>query len=220
MARQEYVQDYVYIVLIKALTGLGKVGRKITKYDYTHIALSMDEKLDDFITFSRKKHYSPFESGYMHETRDCYIFGRNEKVKIKVFKLPVKKENLKKINTYIKKIEKDPEYIFNLYSMLTMPIINGFRIYKAHNCMSFIAKIIELSQVVSMDKRYYKYTIKDMDELLSNFLYYEDYIRKYKDDNKNYMDRIGIIKNIKFFCILNGKLLYRMIRKGGKSHAR
>lgn len=104
--------------------------------------------------------------------------------------------------------------------MLTMPIINGLRIYKAHNCMSFIAKIIELSQVVSMDKRYYKYTIKDMDELLSNFLYYEDYIRKYKDDNKNYMDRIGVIKNIKFFCILNGKLLYRMVRKGGKSHAR
>lgn len=212
--------NYIYVVLVKALTGLGKFARLTGKYEYTHIAVCLDEKLDKFYTFSRKKHYSPFESGYMHETRDCYIFGSNEKVKIKVFKLPVKKENLKKINTYIKKIEKDPEYIFNLYSMLTMPIINGFRIYKAHNCMSFIAKIIELSQVVSMDKRYYKYTIKDMDELLSNFLYYEDYIRKYKDDNKNYMDRIGVIKNIKFFCILNGKLLYRMVRKGGKSHAR
>lgn len=211
-------QEYVYIVLIKALTGLGTVGRKITKYEYTHIALSMDEKLDDFITFSRKKHYSPFESGFMHETRDCYIFGSNEKVKIKAFKLPVQKENLNKINIYIRKIEKDPEYIFNLYSMITMPIIHGFRIYKTHNCMSFIGKIIELSQVVPMDKRYYKYSIKDMDELLGNYLYYEDYISKSKDENENYMNRIGVLENIKLFSVINGKLLYRMVIKGWKQH--
>lgn len=212
-------QEYVYIVLIKALTGLGKVGRKITKYEYTHIALCRDEKLDDFITFSRKKHYSPFDSGYMHETRDCYIFGNNEKVKVKVFKLPVKNENLDKINTYIRTIEEDSEYIFNLYSMLTMPIIHGFRIFKAHNCMSFIGKIISLSEVVSMDKGYYKYTIKEMDELLSEYFYFEDYISKCKEENKNYMDKISVTKNIKLFCILNGQLLYRMVIKGGKDYA-
>lgn len=211
-------QKYVYILLVNSHTGLGSVCRKITNYEYTHIALCMDEKLDDFITFSRKKHYSPFESGFMHETRDCYIFGSNEKVKIKVFKLPVKNENRKKIKAYIKSIEKDSEYIFNLYSMITMPVFHGFRIYKAHNCMSFIGKILELSQVVPMDKRYYQYTIKEMDELLSAYLYYEGCIRKYKEENKTYMDRVGILKNIKLFFILNGKLLYRMRIKGGKEH--
>ena len=59
-------QDYIYIVLVKAMTGLGKFARKFSKYEYTHIAVCLNDKLDDFITFSRKKHYTPFDSGFMH----------------------------------------------------------------------------------------------------------------------------------------------------------
>ena len=37
--------EYIYIVLVKALTGLGRIARKITRYEYTHIAISLDENL-------------------------------------------------------------------------------------------------------------------------------------------------------------------------------
>ena len=45
-------ENNIYIVLIKAHTGLGKISRKITKYDYSHISISMDESFTDFVTFS------------------------------------------------------------------------------------------------------------------------------------------------------------------------
>ena len=54
-------------------------------------------------------------------------------------------------------INNDNEYIFNLYSMATMSLFHGFRIYKAHNCMSFVSKILKLSKSVNMTKKYYKY---------------------------------------------------------------
>ena len=95
--------DYIYIVLVKALTGLGKFARRFSKYEYTHIAVCINKNIDDFITFSRKKHYTPFNSGFMHETLDCYAFGNNEKIKLKIFKLPVTIENKKIIEQYIKK---------------------------------------------------------------------------------------------------------------------
>ena len=57
-----------------------------------------------------------------------------------------------------------------------------------------------------------------MDELLGNYLYYEDYISKSKDENENYMNRIGVLENIKLFSVINGKLLYRMVIKGWKQH--
>ncbi len=206
-------KDYIYIVLVKALTTLGKFARTFSNYEYTHIAVCLDNKLDDFITFSRHKHYSPFDSGFMHETLDCYAFGKNNKVKLKIFKLPV--DNKKEIEDYINKIENDKEYMFNIYSMATMPLLHGFRIYKSLNCMSFVSKIIELSNTVSLSKKYYKYSIKELDTLLTNYLYKEEYFYKKKILTKNYMNHVSLITNIKSFLILNGKLLYRIIFKRG-----
>ena len=207
--------EYIYIVLIKALTGLGKFSRKITKYEYTHIAVSFDDNLDDFITFSRKNHYSPFDAGFMHEKKEHYAFGRNTKVKVKIFKIPVSKEDKIKINEYVQKIENDKEYIFNLYSMITMPILHGIKIYKAHNCMSFVSKILELSNSIKLEKRYYKYNIKEIDKLLENYLLKECYLNK-KQEDKSYMTKKGIIFNIKMFFKLNGQLIYRIIFKRRK----
>ena len=208
-------QDYIYIVLVKAMTGLGKFARKFSKYEYTHIAVCLNDKLDDFITFSRKKHYTPFDSGFMHENMDCYAFGNNEKIKLKIFKVPVTLDSKQSIIKYISKIENDKDYIFNLYSMATMSLFHGFRIYKALNCMSFVSKIIELSKSVSMSKKYYKYNIKELDILLSNYKYKEDYFYKTKIENKNYMDKVSFVSNILMFFKLNGKLLHRIFSKRG-----
>ena len=54
-------EEYIYVVLVKALTGLGKFARCFSKYDYTHIAVCLNDKFDDFITFSRRKHFAPFD---------------------------------------------------------------------------------------------------------------------------------------------------------------
>lgn len=207
--------DYIYIVLVKALTGLGKFARRFSKYEYTHIAVCINKNIDDFITFSRKKHYTPFNSGFMHETLDCYAFGNNEKIKLKIFKLPVTIENKKIIEQYIKKVANDNEYIFNLYSMATMSLFHGFRIYKAHNCMSFVSKILKLSKSVNMTKKYYKYSIKDIDIILSDYKYKEEYFYKTKIQNKDYMDKVSFISNVGMFFRLNGKLLYRIFSKRG-----
>lgn len=214
MKKKENQNNYIYVVLVKALTGLGKFARLTSKYDYTHIAVCLDENLEEFYTFSRRKHYSPFDCGYMIETLDCYAFGKHKDVKLKMFKVPVAKENKEKIEKYIENISKDSKYIFNFYSMITMSIFHGFKIYKAHNCMSFVSEIIELSDTVNMSKPYYKYNIKEIDELLSEYLYKEDFFEKKKTETKDYMNYVGLIKNTIYFIKLNSKLIYRLIVKG------
>lgn len=214
MKKKENQNDYIYVVLVKALTGLGKFARLTSKYDYTHIAVCLDEKFDKFYTFSRRKHYSPFDCGFMIETLDCYAFGKHKDIKLKIFKVPVLKENKEKIEEYIENISKDSKYIFNFYSMITMSIFHGFKIYKAHNCMSFVSKIIELSDTVNMSKPYYKYNIKEIDELLAGYLYKEDFFDKKEIETKGYMNYVGLIKNTLYFINLNSKLIYRLIAKG------
>ena len=214
MKKKESQNNYIYVVLVKALTGLGKFARLTSKYEYTHIAVCLDENLDKFYTFSRRKHYSPFDSGYMIETLDCYAFGKNKNVKLKVFKMPVSKVNKEKIEEYINRVSNDSNYIFNFYSMITMPIFHGFKVYKAHNCMSFVSEIIKLTESVNLSKPYYKYNIKEIDTLLSEYMYKEDFFERKKIETPNYMDYVGIIKNILHFGKLNGKIIYRIVVKG------
>lgn len=202
----------VYVVLIKAMTGLGVFARKIFKYPYTHIAVCLDEDLEDFITFSRRKHFAPFDAGFMHEKREHYAFGKHKSFQAKVFKLPVSEENFEKIKAYILSIENDDEYIFNIFSMITMGLFHGVRIYKALNCMSFTAKIIELSEVTKLDRQYYKYNIKEMDALLRDNLWKEEEFNKNKDDEM-YMSRKVWLENIGLYFILNGQILFRMLFK-------
>lgn len=218
MQKKEIQNNYIYVVLVKALTGLGEFARLTGKYEYTHIAVCLDEKLNKFYTFSRKKHYSPFDCGYMVETLDCYAFGKHEKIKLKVFKIPVSQDNKKEIEKYIKKVSTDSKYMFNFFSMITMSIFHGFKIYKTHNCMSFVSKVIELSDTIKMLKPYYKYNIKELDNLLIDYFYKEDYYKKEKIETINYMERVGLIRNIIYFVKLNINLLYRMIMRGKEEY--
>ncbi len=214
MKKKENLNNYIYVVLVKALTGLGKFARLTSKYDYTHVAICLDEEFDEFYTFSRRKHYSPFDCGFMIEALDCYAFGKHKDVKLKIFKVPVSKENKEKIEKYIENVSRDSEYIFNFFSTITMSILHGFKIYKAHNCMSFVSKIIELSDTINMSKAYYKYNIKEIDQLLTEYLYKEEFFDKNKIETKGYMNYVGLVKNTLYFINLNGKLIYRLIAKG------
>lgn len=214
MKKKDNQNNYIYIVLVRAITGLGKFARFTSNYEYTHTAVCLDEKLDKFYTFSRRKHYSPFDCGFMIETIDCYAFGNNKNVKLKIFKVPVSIENKKKITDFINKVSNDQDYIFNFFSMITMPIFHGFKIYKTHNCMTFVGKIIELSKSVKMNKPYHKYNIKEIDVLLTEYLYKETEFVKQKEETKDYMEHISIFKNIWLFLKLNGKLIFRLIAKG------
>lgn len=205
--------EYVYIILVKAMTGIGKFARRLTKYDYTHIAISFDESLTDFISFSRRNHYAALDSGIMHEYRSCYAYGDIEEFGAKVFKLPVSKEKLKNIKEIVYDLENDKDYMFNLFSMVTMPILHGFRIYKTHNCMSFVGLVIKETNSVEMKKSYYKYSIPELDKLMTDYLFFDGNLKKDDKIVENYMVKPKFFDGIKISTITIFKLLGRMFKK-------
>ena len=206
--------EYFYVVLEKSHTVLGRVARLLDPYEYTHITVCLDDDFKKFYSFSRYKHYAPFCSGMMKETMDTYAYGRYKDVKLKVFRIPTTKENKKKIVEFVRSIYNNRrEYYFNLYGALTMSIFHGFRIYKTYNCMSYVGKILELSDSVVMERPYYKYTIEEMDKLMTPFFVKEDMFSPEKGENEHYMDYVPLIYNIGSFVNLNLILIKRMLTK-------
>ena len=168
---------HIYIVLIESYTGLGKILKKFTGYRYEHIAVSLDKSLTEFYSFSRKQHHHPFKAGFMREYRDYYAFEEYQKFYSKIFSIPVTDEQYKEIQDFIDKLLEDDEQIFNLFAMLTTPIVHGFRIYKAHNCMDFTARVIEMAGV-KLNKPFFKYDIPDIEKLLDGYHVKEGYVKR------------------------------------------
>lgn len=209
-------RDCIYIVLVKAHTGLGKAVRLLSGgYAYTHIAFCKDDRFEEFITFSRRRHYAPFDAGFMHETRDCYCFGKHDRVKLKIFRLPVTPRGRRRVYRFVRQVEQRQETcLFNLYSMITMPVLNGFRIAGTYNCMSFVGKIVELSGAVRLDRPYYRYSIRALDALLEPYLYTERYFSDTKAHAvPGYMEKVTLWYNVRSFLQLNRQLLHRVLYK-------
>ena len=201
----------IYIVLIESYTGLGKLLKKFTGYRYEHIAVSLDKSLTEFYSYSRRQHHHPFNAGFMKEYRDYYAFEGYDKFYAKVFAIPVNDEEIERIRRFIQSCAEDREQMFNLFAMITTPIIHGFRLYKAHNCMDFTAKVIELAGV-GLVKPYYKYSIPDIEELLAYLPHKEGYIRRIDSPGyEKYVEKSNPVTGIREFAHVIRTLTHRLL---------
>ena len=77
--------------------------------------------------------------------------------------------------------------------------------------MSFTARVLEMVESVKMNRPYYKYSIEDIDDLLSYFKYDEREFERKEIESPNYMRKINPLFNVGCFFRLNAVLLFRMI---------
>ena len=205
--------SYIYVCMIREETGIAKVARRITKSEYSHIAICLDAHLSEFITFSRRHYYLPLNSGFMRETRNCFGDMNQPNFKAKIFKIPIASNELLAIEALIDEIEQDDAYLFNIFSMITMPIIGGFELYKAYNCLGFVGRVLEEVSSVEMDKPFYKYSIPDFDKLLMMYTYFEDLIDKDDHHVPDYMKKFGFLTHLRVTTRTLGHLFIRLFRR-------
>lgn len=190
----------MYIILEKSNTRIGKIGRLLGSYPYTHIAISFDN--ENFLSFSRRKHHNPFDSGYTIEKLHYYAY---EDVELKYYELDINDNQRKSIEEFIDSIK---DYPFDVYGM----ILSSIGIYRkkdnAYNCMSYMAKILEILDIPLIHKEYYKNSIKDLEDALIK-KGYKGEIKEIKKmiDEDNYMEKISLNDKIKSFINLHRKLM-------------
>lgn len=209
----------IYILLLYLPSGFGKLTQKMTKYRYTHVALSLDDSYTHFYAFSRLRAKTPPISGYIEEKRIYYTLGENIPIYTKIFKLPVSEKGYQRMISYLEEVKHDPEIMYNLINMLLIPWFGGYPVYKAFNCGEFIAKVIQQAGI-KLHKPYYQYTPKLFNELLEPYFLYEGTLDNTstdgaEDDFFTYTPKKEYI--VKTIYILR-ELLYRQLFKKPSKH--
>ena len=196
---------YIYIVISRTQTKFAQCIRCVGRIKYNHSAIGLDKELKELYAFSRPQHRAIFLGKLVRERLNRYTMNKDCIVPVVVFRLPVSEELYQEIRQYIQQISYDPEYIYNLFSVLTYPVTRGFATYKSFNCTEFAAHILKKMHY-PLEQPAYRYKPDDFLEILKDNIIFEGDLRQYmlcKDIDEQYFEPMtftGILKN--FYGVL------------------
>lgn len=134
----------IYIVLTHTGTTLSKLVKYYTKYEFSHISIALDEKLNKMYSFGRLNPYNPFWAGFVHEYIDKGTFKRFKNTKTIVYSLEITDEQYKSIESLIEKmIEHRKKYKFNILGLFAVSIHKKVRMKNSFYCAEFVKYVVE-----------------------------------------------------------------------------
>ena len=190
---------YVYIVISKSDTLPGKLiklrtklnfGHRYEKDTYTHLSLSLDNKLDNMKSFARKSETNIFNSGMINESIYDGFFKKGIIKDIIVIKYPVSSYKYNKVKREINKYWKNKDYYkYNFLALLSI-LVYGKTVKDKKNrrfyCSEWVTKVLSDADVIK----------KDCLKLMRPGLYYhimKDYVI-YEGSVNGYIEKYSLIK--------------------------
>jgi len=208
----------LYVMFTRTSTVVGKMIRAVTRYEFSHVSLALSDDLTEFYSFARKNVNNPIYAGFVKEKRCYFTLGKENKTRVKIFKISVEDEVYYKVREFVIQVANDDELIYNLFSLITMPIMHGIQPYKQHTCISFVSEALAVNGIVKFNKPTYKYTPKELERKLKKYLFLDGYIYNgEKENDDKYFEPLGIRKGLMINIAFIYECIYRLIKKKASS---
>ncbi len=138
----------VYIVVSQTGTILSRIIKGLTRKEYNHASLSLNEDLHIMYSFGRKYPYNPFYGSFVKESAEWGTFKRFDKTKIIVLKIPVEEYEYDGICEAIDYIADHPEnYGYNYIGLFLAIFRIHFRTSKRYYCSEFVKDMLVKNNV-------------------------------------------------------------------------
>jgi hypothetical protein len=216
---------YIYIVISQTPTKFGQVIRRFAHIRYNHASIAFEADLRHLYSFGRKQHKNPLNAGLVREYPERFTLRQYSSVNVRIFRIPVTKEQYTLGKSRILEIKHDREgYLYNLFSVLSYPVLKGFQTYKAFSCAEFVAHMIRYIGIsIAPDKQDYELTPEEIGDRMGAWQFFEgnllDYWTHAPAVTHNFFGHPGYRQTAKTSLVLPVRLLYRKIRFRNKHAA-
>ena len=147
----------IYIILSYTGTIMSKIVKLYTRYEYSHVSISMDKNISNMYSFGRKSIYNMFNGGFVIENKYSKFYKKFKNTKCIIMELTVTKEqynNLKEILDYYK--ENIEIYKYDIVGVFLKPFNINFNRKNYYYCTKFIKEILENSNIYKFDSDFIK----------------------------------------------------------------
>lgn len=213
---------YIYLVISETPTKFGRVIRKFAHIQYNHASIAFDENLRQLYSFGRRQYKNPLNAGLIREYPERFTLRRHSRVNVRIYKIPVSKEQYKLGKRRILEIRHDRDgYLYNLFSVLSFPLLKGFHTYKAYSCAEFSAHMLRtIGFELDASRQNCTYTPEDIGDYFRDCLLFEgnllDYWTGAPSVSNDFFGNPGFVRTMRTSSILSVKLLFRKLLFGNK----
>lgn len=171
----------IYILQLHTRTIPAILIKFITRYEYSHIAISFTKDCEEIYSFGRKKLNNIFDSGFITEKKDGPFFKKFNKATCRIYELDVTQkqyDDLEKIISDIKSNENKYKYDFIGMGLRFFRIPASFK--NKYVCSYFIADILDKANIYKFEKKNFFVEPRDFETISNSKIIYEG---SYKDIN-------------------------------------
>ncbi len=190
------MEKYVYVIISRTPTSIGKMIRKFLKGKYNHASISLDENLSQMYSFCRLSVTNPLVGGIIRESVFTLTMGLKEEVPIIVYRIPVTTEQYELISDFIYGIYNDKEgYYYNFIQALGLISKKKHAIYKTYICSEFVMETLRLGGIKLTSLESYRITPTEISGIMGEFIYYSGNLRDYP-----FIQNVKTKDDERFFC--------------------
>ena len=199
----------LYLIFSVTPFKTGTFIRAMTHWQYNHVAVAFDKDLKEMYTFARYYRSVPLYGGFVRDSKERYIY-KKKTAYVKTCEVPVSEEGYRLVKDYIDAINDYPaEYIYNIFSAITVPLKKRVLIRNAFTCAEFAIQILSMAGTEIERDRFYA-----IDELADFFDSYTVYEGIYRFENtlpqNDFEEKKGLWFNLRYTAGAIKALLIRL----------
>lgn len=133
---------YLYVMLSRTPTGMGKIIRVFTRSSYNHVSLTLDDSFRRFVSFARYAVDTPLAGGYIQGSAERFLCGGAE-VPVRIFRVEITEEKAQQLITLFARAgDRSTGLIYDSLAALLSTLHIRTHIPGAYTCLSFASKVL------------------------------------------------------------------------------
>ncbi|MGK0467675.1 hypothetical protein [Clostridium sp.] len=215
------MEKYIYVVISRTPSSMGKMIRSLLKEKYNHASISLDESLSQMYSFCRLTVSNPLVGGIIRESGFTLTIGLKDDVPINIYRIPVTPLQYEQISEFIYDTYNDAEiYYYNIFQAIGLISNKKHVMYKTYICTEFVMEALRHGGIKLTQLEPYEITPTDIDGIMGGFIYYSgdlnDYPLMYRTKTKE--DERFFCKTGFFYEVINTiKHLWKIVHRNRRS---
>lgn len=167
--------NYKEIYILQTHTGTipSKVVRLFTKYEYSHILISLDNTFTKMYSFGRKTLNNPLNGGFVIENISGKLFTKFHNTFCRIYKLKITRQQFIDLSNELKIFEDDrDEYKYDFLGIFTRYIHHPIKRNYYYVCSQFVAEVLSKANIYTFDKPFEDITPQDFESIPNTEIVY------------------------------------------------
>lgn len=211
---------YIYLLITRTPTVVGKVIRRFLDNEYNHMSICTEKDLSEIYSFGRVSVRNFIVGGPLKESYYTLSLGSNSDVQLCVLRIPVTKHQYLKVQQFIHSVFYDGDgYIYNLPDAIGTVFNRRIRVKKCYTCIEFCREALLFANIKAGQFLGHANNLDAAKQKLKRYIIYEGKYRAYPDVymkmtdyDKRFMERHGFYKEMRSTAKTLRKIVGRMYR--------